>query len=55
MTRMIREVSDMNGNDTPNKKSEMIIYTTADGVAKIESTFDCETVWLSIDQMEELF
>ena len=55
MTRMIREVSDMNGNDTPNQKSEMSLYTTADGGAKIESSFDGETVWLSIDQMEELF
>lgn len=38
-----------------NQKSNMIIYTTEDGLAKIETTFDEDTVWLSIDQMAELF
>ena len=38
-----------------NKASDMIIYTTEDGLTKIETTFDGETVWLSIDQMAELF
>ena len=33
----------------------MIIYTTEDGLTKVETTFDGETVWLSIDQMAELF
>ena len=33
----------------------MIIYTTEDGLAKIETTFDEDTVWLSIEQMAELF
>ena len=33
----------------------MIIYTTEDGLTKIETTFDEDTVWLSIDQMAELF
>ncbi len=33
----------------------MIIYTTADGLAKIETTFDGDTVWLSKLQMAELF
>jgi hypothetical protein len=33
----------------------MIIYTTEDGLAKIETTFDGDTVWLSLDQMAELF
>ena len=37
------------------QKSNMIIYTTEDGLAKIETTFDEDTVWLSIDQMAELF
>ena len=45
----------MNGNDAPNKKSDIIIYTTEDGLAKIETTFDGDTVWLSMDQMAELF
>ncbi len=38
-----------------NRKSDIIIYTTDDGLAKIETTFDGDTVWLSIDQMAELF
>lgn len=45
----------MNKNTDENKKSDMIIYTTDDGLAKIETTFDGDTVWLSIDQMAELF
>ena len=35
--------------------SEMMIYTTEDGLTKIETTFDGDTVWLSVDQMAELF
>lgn len=31
------------------------MYTTEDGITKVEATFDNETVWLSIDQMAELF
>ncbi len=37
------------------QKSEVMIYTTSDGLTKVETTFDGETVWLSIDQMAELF
>ena len=33
----------------------MMIHTTEDGLTKIETTFDGDTVWLSIDQMAELF
>jgi len=35
--------------------SSIIMYTTEDGLTKIETTFDDDTVWLSIDQMAELF
>lgn len=42
-------------NNENIQKSNMIIYTTEDGLAKIETTFDEDTVWLSIDQMAELF
>ena len=35
--------------------SNIIMYTTEDGLTKIESTFENDTVWLSIDQMAELF
>lgn len=37
------------------EKADMIIYTTEDGLTKVEITFDGDTVWLSIDQMAELF
>ncbi len=42
----------MSGNDTLNN---MIIYTTEDGLTKIETTFNGDTVWLSKAQMAELF
>ena len=38
-----------------NKQSDIIIYTTDDGLTKIETTFDGDTVWLSKAQMSELF
>lgn len=34
---------------------EIIIYQTDDGLSKIEVSLQNETVWLSIDQMAELF
>ncbi len=36
-------------------QSNIIMYTTEDGITKVEVTFDQDTVWLSIDQMSELF
>lgn len=33
----------------------IIMYTTEDGLTKIETTFDEDTVWLSLEQMAELF
>ena len=36
-------------------QSNILMYTTEDGGTKIEVTFDHDTVWLSIDQMAELF
>lgn len=38
-----------------DNNSKMIIYTTEDGLVKIETTFNSETVWLSLDQMSSLF
>lgn len=35
--------------------SNILMYTTEDGLTKIEVTFENDTVWLSIDQMAELF
>ncbi len=40
----------MSENDT-----NLIMYTTEDGITRIQATFDNDTVWLSIDQMAELF
>ena len=37
------------------RNDHLYYYTTADGLTKIETTFDGDTVWLSIDQMAELF
>lgn len=36
-------------------QSNIIMYTTDDGITKIEVTLNQDTVWLSIDQMAELF
>ena len=36
-------------------KGELIIYQTEDGLTKIDVRMDNETVWLSLDQMAELF
>ena len=33
----------------------LIMYTAEDGVTQIQATFDHDTVWLSLDQMAELF
>lgn len=35
--------------------SNLIMYTTEDGLTKIEVTFDNDTVWLSLEQMADLF
>ena len=35
--------------------TSLIMYTTEDGITKIQATFDNDTVWLSIDQMAEVF
>ena len=35
--------------------TELIIYQTEDGTTKIDVHMENETVWLSLDQMAELF
>ncbi len=37
------------------QQSNILMYITEDGITKVEVTFDNDTVWLSIDQMAELF
>lgn len=36
-------------------QSEIIIYQTEDGQTKIQTRLDNETVWLTIEQLSELF
>mgnify|MGYP003612235925 FL=1 len=36
-------------------KSEILIYQTEDGETKIQTRLENETVWLSQEQMAELF
>ena len=38
-----------------NERGEIIIYQTEDGLTKINVNMQDETVWLSLDQMAELF
>ena len=40
---------------TAKPQTDIVMYTTDDGITKINATFDQDTVWLSIDQMAELF
>lgn len=37
------------------ENSKIIMYTTEDGLTKIETTFEADTVWLTLEQMAELF
>lgn len=43
------------GASMGENKTSLIMYTTEDGITQIQATFDKDTVWLSIDQMAELF
>lgn len=36
-------------------KSELVIYQTEDGQTKVDAIFSGETVWLSLNQMADLF
>ena len=38
-----------------SNRGEIIIYQTEDGLTKIDVSMQNETVWLSLDQMSELF
>ena len=37
------------------EENELILYTTADGETRLECRFDSETLWLSLNQIAELF
>lgn len=38
-----------------NEQSELIIYTTEDGMTKVDVTFEEDNVWLTQEQMSDLF
>lgn len=38
-----------------NKNTDLIIYTIDDGITKVEATFDGDNIWLSQEQIAELF
>lgn len=42
-------------NDITPNNSQILLYQTAEGEAKIEVTLTNDTVWLTLDQMAELF
>ena len=42
-------------NEKINRGSEIVIYRTSDGLIKIDVRVENETVWLSLDEMSELF
>ena len=44
-----------NRNDMEENKGQILLYQTPDGESRIEVTLQGETVWLSLDQMAELF
>lgn len=37
------------------KQSDLVIYTTEDGLTKVDVAFENDTVWLTQEQMRELF
>lgn len=45
----------MSNQEKMDKQSNLLIYTTEDGITKIDVTFENETVWLSKSQIAELF
>ena len=38
-----------------DNKGQILLYQTSDGESRIEVRLEGETVWLSLDQMAELF
>jgi hypothetical protein len=42
-------------NNNSDNKSEIIMYDAGDGLIKIQTLLENETVWLTIDQLSELF
>lgn len=57
MGNILRYITDscMISEDIQLDNSQIIMYQTEDGLTKIEVTLENETVWLSQNQMAELF
>lgn len=55
IVKVLKRGMEVNNQDNMDQKSNIIIYTTGNGLAKIETTFDEDIVRLSFDQMVELF
>jgi len=41
--------------ETPSPSSQFLVYQTEDGKLKIDVRFQGDTVWLSLNQLAELF
>ncbi len=41
--------------NVPARPSEFLLYQTEDGTTRVQTRFSGETVWISINQMAELF
>ena len=41
--------------DNSQNKGEIVFYQTEDGITKLSVNLQDETVWLSLDQMAQLF
>ena len=52
---IVRICAGMSIFSIPNPHGDVLLYQTEDGKSQIEVTLEGETVWLSIDQMAELF
>ncbi len=42
-------------SDEPSPQSEIILYQTEDGGTRLQVRLEGETVWLSLNQMADLF
>ena len=55
MAKMIRKKRIIEITKEMENKGEIVIYQTQDGLAKLDVLLDGETVWITQDQMTELF
>ena len=53
LEKMLNNEVTMDYRDEEIGRSNIMIYTTEDGLSKVETIFDGDTVWLSKAQMAE--